>query len=125
MENRYLYKAKSIYSGEWVQGYYEFINNHHYIYSGSLYSCGLYIVPERFEINIDTLCACTGLTDKNGKLEMKQRELVKKLESAGFEFVRHGGNHDIYKRGDDEEKIPRHREVNERLAKAILRKWGL
>ena len=36
-----------------------------------------------------------------------------------------GGNHDIYKRGDDEEKIPRHREVNERLAKAILRKWGL
>jgi len=56
---------------------------------------------------------------------MKQRELVKKLESAGFEFARHGGNHDIYKRGDDEEKIPRHREVNERLAKAILKKWGL
>ena len=26
---------------------------------------------------------------------MKQRDLVKKLESAGFEFVRHGGNHDI------------------------------
>lgn len=56
---------------------------------------------------------------------MKQRELIKKLQSAGFEFDRHGGNHDIYKRGGDEEKIPRHREVNERLAKAILRKWGL
>nr|WP_288753694.1 type II toxin-antitoxin system HicA family toxin [uncultured Anaerostipes sp.] len=56
---------------------------------------------------------------------MKQRDLVKKLEKAGFEFARHGGNHDIYKRGDDEEKIPRHREINERLAKAILRKWGL
>ena len=27
---------------------------------------------------------------------MKQRDLVKKLESAGFEFVRHGRNHDIY-----------------------------
>lgn len=27
---------------------------------------------------------------------MKQRDLVKKLEAAGFEFVRHGGNHDIY-----------------------------
>ena len=54
---------------------------------------------------------------------MKQRDLVKKLESAGFEFVRHGGNHDIYQRGDDE--VPRHRELNERLAKAILRKWGL
>ena len=56
---------------------------------------------------------------------MKQRDLIKKLESAGFEFARHGGNHDIYKRGNDEEKIPRHREVNEKLAKAILRKWGL
>ena len=30
---------------------------------------------------------------------MKQRDLVKKLESAGFEFVRHGRNHDIYQRG--------------------------
>ena len=56
---------------------------------------------------------------------MKQRDLVKKLEAVGFKFTRQGGNHDIYKRGDDEEKVPRHREVNERLAKAILRKWGL
>lgn len=56
---------------------------------------------------------------------MKQRDLIKKLESIGFEFERHGGNHDIYKRGNDEEKIPRHREVNEQLAKGILRKWGL
>ena len=56
---------------------------------------------------------------------MKQRELVKKLRSIGFEFERPGGNHDIYKRGDDEEQIPRHKEVNEKLARAILRKWGL
>lgn len=56
---------------------------------------------------------------------MKQRDLIKKLESIGFKFERHGANHDIYKRGNDEEKIPRHREVNEKLAKGILRKWGL
>ncbi len=56
---------------------------------------------------------------------MKQRDLIKKLQSVGFEFERHGGNHDIYIRGNDEEKVPRHREVNEKLAKAILRKWGL
>lgn len=56
---------------------------------------------------------------------MKQRELIKKLEEAGFEFERHGGDHDIYKRGADQEKIPRHREINEKLAKGILRKWGL
>ena len=35
---------------------------------------------------------------------MKQRDLIKKLRDAGFEFERHGGNHDIYKRGKDEEK---------------------
>lgn len=56
---------------------------------------------------------------------MKQRDLIKKLENAGFRFERHGGNHDIYKRGDDEEQIPRHKEIKEVLAKAILRKWGL
>lgn len=56
---------------------------------------------------------------------MKQRDLIKKRQSVGFVFDRHGGNHDIYKRGDEEEKIPRHREVNEKLARAILRKWGL
>lgn len=56
---------------------------------------------------------------------MKKRDLIKKLEDAGFEFDRHGGNHDIYKRGEDKEEIPRHKEINERLARAILRKWGL
>ncbi len=56
---------------------------------------------------------------------MKQRELVKKLKGIGFEFERHGGNHDIYRRGSEIEKIPRHKEVNEQLAKAILRKWGM
>lgn len=56
---------------------------------------------------------------------MKQRDLIKKLESIGFRFERHGGNHDIYRRGNDEEKVPRHRELDERLAKAILKKWGL
>ena len=56
---------------------------------------------------------------------MKQRELVKQLEKLGFELFRHGNNHDVYKRGNDEEQIPRHREINERLAKAILRRWKL
>ena len=56
---------------------------------------------------------------------MIQRDLVKKLEKAGFEFDRHGGDHDVYRRGQDEEYVPRHREINEMLAKQILKKWGL
>lgn len=56
---------------------------------------------------------------------MKQRDLIKKLEQAGFEFYRHGGNHDIYVRGGDIEQVPRHKEIKESLARGILRKWGL
>jgi len=56
---------------------------------------------------------------------MKQRELIKRLEKAGFIFYRHGENHDVYIKNDEIEMIPRHKEINEQLAKAILRKWGL
>ncbi|MBE5848926.1 MAG: type II toxin-antitoxin system HicA family toxin [Lachnospiraceae bacterium] len=56
---------------------------------------------------------------------MKRRDLEKMLERAGFELYRHGSEHDIYKRNKDEESIPRHREIDERLAKHIIRKWGL
>ena len=67
---------------------------------------------------------CVLYTHKEETL-LKQRDLIKKLKSIGFEFEWHVSNHDIYKRGNDEEQIPRHKEINERLAKAILRKWGL
>ncbi len=56
---------------------------------------------------------------------MKRRELIKRLEAAGFRFHRHGGMHDIYRRGSEEEQIPRHNELNEYLAKAIIKKWNL
>ncbi len=56
---------------------------------------------------------------------MKQRDLIKRLEKAGFVMKRHGSDHDIYRRGNDEEQVPRHREIDERLAKGILKGWGL
>lgn len=56
---------------------------------------------------------------------MKQRYLVNKLLAAGFKFERHGGNHDVYRRGSDIEQVPRHKEINEKLARAILKKWGI
>ncbi len=56
---------------------------------------------------------------------MKQRDLVNMLKKAGFEYYRSGGRHDIYKRGEDEEVIPRHKEINEILAKSIIKKWNL
>ena len=56
---------------------------------------------------------------------MKQRDLVKKLEDSGFVFERHGRNHDIYTRGEEKEEVPRHKEIDERLAKAIIKRRKL
>ena len=56
---------------------------------------------------------------------MKQRDLIKKLEAVGFKFDRHGASHDVFVRERDIVEVPRHRELNEKLARAILRKWGL
>lgn len=56
---------------------------------------------------------------------MKRKELIRMLEQGGFRFERHGGNHDVYIRGSEREEIPRHKEINEYLAKAILKRRGL
>lgn len=56
---------------------------------------------------------------------MKRKDLIKRLEKAGFTLERHGGNHDVYSRGKDKEVIPRHSEINENLAKSILKRWKL
>lgn len=47
---------------------------------------------------------------------MKQRDLIKRLEKVGFEFKRHGSDHDIYERESDEE-VPRHRGQNNRQSR--------
>lgn len=56
---------------------------------------------------------------------MKRRELVKLLEMNGWYKKRNGGNHDLYTNGKDTEPIPRHSDINERLARAIIKKLGL
>lgn len=56
---------------------------------------------------------------------MKTRDLVKLFKKNGWWLSRHGSNHDIYTNGKETEEIVRHRETNERLAKAIIRKHGL
>ena len=54
---------------------------------------------------------------------MKRRDLVKKLEKAGCELLRHGGKHEIYHNPATgrSEPVPRHREINELLAKKIIK----
>lgn len=56
---------------------------------------------------------------------MKRRELIKKMIENGWYLERHGSKHDIYTNGEDEEPVPRHTEIDEKLAKKILRRTGL
>ena len=66
MEDRYLFKAKRVDNGEWVVGYIA-----RYGHTGKekcyiipIYASDLYC----FLIDKTTICQCTGLKDKNGKL---------------------------------------------------------
>ena len=63
MEDRYLFKAKRLDNGEWAQGYLYGIWERRYILWGMTND-----VPNMIEVDPDTICQCTGLKDKNGKL---------------------------------------------------------
>lgn len=61
-ENSELYRGKSTETGEWVQGYLFRIWEQAYILWGEVNG-----VPDMTEIDPQTVCKCTGLTDKNGR----------------------------------------------------------
>ena len=54
---------------------------------------------------------------------MKRRDLIKYLENTGCELLREGGNHTIYVNRKEQKvsAIPRHREINDYLARKICR----
>lgn len=69
MEDRFLFRGKRIDTGEWVEGYlsYPFCtekgNESYYFYAKD--SLGFFC---RCVVDASTICQCTGLKDKNGKL---------------------------------------------------------
>lgn len=56
---------------------------------------------------------------------MKRTDLIKRFKRNGWYFLRSGGRHDIYTNGIENEAIPRHKEINEILAQALIKKHGL
>ena len=79
-----LCKAKLLNSDEWIEGYYasrkdttycfkedyenHLVKTHHYILRDEMTDWGLPNELRAYEIDINTLCRCTGSHDKNGKL---------------------------------------------------------
>jgi mRNA interferase HicA len=57
---------------------------------------------------------------------VKNRDLIKELTKAGCELLRHGGRHDIWHNPATgrSQPVPRHREINELLAKKIIKDLG-
>ena len=96
MEDRYLFKAKRISDGEWVQGYLfddGFENGRIFIgglviekYNGT--ACDDWNVTgiDFCEVDPSTICQCTGLKDKNGKL-IWENDIVKKEFYIDYDSV--------------------------------------
>ena len=81
MEDRYLFKAKRIDNGEWVQGYLFGIWEKRYILWGMTND-----IPNMIEVDPSTICRCTGLKDKNGKL-IWEKDIVDGHIKRGAAFL--------------------------------------
>ena len=70
MEDRYLFKCKRLDNGEWVEG--ALFNGESHCIIGQEIKFSPYTEHEckivGYEVDRDTICQCTGLKDKNGKL---------------------------------------------------------
>jgi hypothetical protein len=54
---------------------------------------------------------------------MKRVDLIREIEGCGCVLIRHGAKHDWYRNPNTgvSQPVPRHREINELLARKIIR----
>lgn len=74
MAREILFKAKRADNGEWVEGYYFGVGEKHMILNFSTDESGTY--HNMYEIDPETLCQYTGLTDKNGN-KIWENDIIK------------------------------------------------
>ena len=89
MEDRYLFKGKSIDNGEWVEG--ALFNGESHCIIGQEIKFSPYTEHEckivGHEVDRDTICQCTGLKDKNGKLIWENDIMVSHLDKDNPEDI--------------------------------------
>lgn len=85
MKDRHLFKAKRVDNGKWVQGYLYGIWEKRYILLWGMTND----VPNMIEVDPSTICQCTGLKDKDGKL-IWENDIVKDLFSDACAQIEYG-----------------------------------
>lgn len=101
MQDRYLFRAKRIDNGEWVKGYYTY------------YPCG-FTSEDKMEhairdtvtsgdcnklyfVDPSTICQCTGLKDKNGKLIWENNVVTGWFDDKRITgYIKYGSNGIFY-----------------------------
>ena len=92
MNDRYLFKAKRVDNGEWVQGCYIYDVDRSCSKSLSEFAHRiqpLYAFAYAEPVDPSTICQCTGLKDKNGKL-IWENDIVKELFGRGCAPIKYG-----------------------------------
>ena len=116
MEDRYLFKAKRLDNGEWVQGNLVLSEDVYEAYKAIIIpknnsnmstgnSAGDLDFENWHKVDRDTVCQCTGLRDKNGKLIWENDIMVAHLDEdypedeTYIKIIWHGNGFYVMERG--------------------------